>query len=174
MKEFLGRGAGNDAACFEQNDARGEEQSFSQIVRDENDGFSETPSQGAEFALQLGTRDGIERAEGLVHQQNGRIDGESTSDADALALAARKFTGAAIGKFRWVKPNQSQELANAHSGAATVPFFERGDERDVFSHSEMGKEASFLDHVTNASPQADGVPSGSGATADQNFPFRGS
>jgi len=36
-KKFLRRCVGDDAACFEQDNARRKEQGFAQIVRNEND-----------------------------------------------------------------------------------------------------------------------------------------
>jgi len=88
VKKFLRRGAGNNAAGFEQDNAGGKEQRFAQIVSDEDDSFAEAAGEGAEFALELGAGDGIKRAEGLVHEQDGRIGGEGAGDADALTLAA--------------------------------------------------------------------------------------
>jgi hypothetical protein len=85
------RGEGDKATGMEKSDARGDEESFANIVSDKNDGFIEATSEGAEFALKFGTSDGIEGAERLVHEQNGRVGGEGAGDADALALAAGKF-----------------------------------------------------------------------------------
>ena len=88
MKKNVGRAEGDEAAGFEQSDARGQEQGFTDIVSDEHDGFAETAGEGAEFALQLGAGDGVKRAEGLVHEEDGRVGGKGAGDADALALAA--------------------------------------------------------------------------------------
>jgi hypothetical protein len=68
-------------------------------VRDENDGFAETASEGAEFALKFGAGDGIKGAERLIHEEDGRVSGEGAGDTNALALAAGEFTGAAGGEF---------------------------------------------------------------------------
>ena len=87
-KKFLRRRAGDDAAGFEQDNAGGEEQGFAEIVGNEDNGFAEAAGEGAKFALEFGACDGIERAEGLVHDEDGRIGGESAGDTDALALAA--------------------------------------------------------------------------------------
>jgi len=37
----------------------------------------------------------------------------------------------------------------------------------------MWEEAGVLNDIADAAAEADGVPSGSGAAVDQNFPFRG-
>ncbi len=172
-EEFLWRSSGDDAAGLKQDDARSEEQGFAQIVGNEHDGLAEAARQCAEFALELGAGDGIERSEGLVHEENGGISGEGAGNTDALALAAGKFARAAVGKFRWIKSNQSQELPDAHGGAAAVPFLKRGDECDVFRDCEMGEKTGVLNDVTNAATKTDGVPSGSRAILDEDFPSRG-
>ncbi len=171
-KKFLRRRAGNDPAGFEQNNARGQQQSFVQIVRYENDRFAEALGQGAEFALEFGASNGVERAERFVHQENWRIGSESAGDPDALALAAGKFARAAGGKFRRIKSDESQELPDANGRAAAVPLFERGNETNIFSNRKMRKEAGVLNDVADATAEPYGVPSGSGAAVDQNFPVR--
>src|SRR6267143_1301891 len=98
--KFLRRGVSDDSAIFEKNDARGEKERFAKVVGDKDDGFAETAGEGAEFALKLGAGDGIESAERLVHEENGRIGGKGASDADALTLAAGEFVRTAIDKFQ--------------------------------------------------------------------------
>src|SRR5712692_8647655 len=125
-----------------------------QIVSDENNSFAEAPGEGAELALEFGASNGIKRAKGLIHQQNRRIGGEGASDANALTLAAGKFTRAAVGKFRWIKSNQGEEFPNAHGRVAGVPVFQSGNKGDIFCNCKMGKETSVLDDVTNSSAEA--------------------
>jgi len=126
-----------------------------QIVSDEDDGFAEAAGEGAEFALELGASNGIKRAKGLVHQQDGRIGSEGAGDADALALAAGKFAGVPVGKFSWIKSNQAEELPNAHGRAAGIPVFQSGNQGDIFCNSKMGEKTGVLNHVPNASAEAD-------------------
>jgi hypothetical protein len=105
-KKFLWRGAGYNEAGLEQDDARGKQEGFAQIVSDEDDGFAKAMGQGAKFALKFSTGDGIERAERLVHQKNRWIGSEGTRDPYTLALAARKFAGAAMRKFARIEADQ--------------------------------------------------------------------
>lgn len=107
-EKFPGRSKRYEAAGVEKTDARGEQESFANVVSDEDDGLIEAASEGAEFALKFRARDGIERAEGLVHEQDGRIGGEGAGDADALALAAGKFARAAMRKFGGVEAYDTQ------------------------------------------------------------------
>ena len=62
--------------------------------------------------MQFGAGDGIEGAEGFVHQENGRIGGESAGDADALALAAGKFAGIARGDLG-IESDELQEFVDS-------------------------------------------------------------
>src|SRR5258708_35226365 len=126
MKEFLRRGTGDDAAGFEQDNARGEKQGFAQIVSDKDDGLAEAAGQGAEFALKLSARDGIEGAERLIHQQNWRIGGKGAGNADALALASGKVAGAAASEFRaGIQTHKLKHFINAPGGAGLLPAFHR-------------------------------------------------
>src|SRR5260370_21143220 len=93
-KKFLRRCRCHNASGLKQHNACGKEQSFVQIVRDENNGLAEAAGERAEFTLQLGAGNGIERTERLVHQQDGGIGGEGAGDANALALAAGKVARA--------------------------------------------------------------------------------
>jgi len=104
-KEFLWRCRCHDTAGLQQHNARGEEQSFVQIVCDKNNGFAEAAGERAEFALKLGASDWIKRPKRLVHQQDGRVGGKGAGDSDALALATGKFARVAVGKFSWIKPH---------------------------------------------------------------------
>ena len=57
-------------------DAMAKKKCFANIVRDEDDSLIQAASQCAEFALKLSARDGIESAEGLIHEQDRRVGGQ--------------------------------------------------------------------------------------------------
>ncbi|OLE60724.1 MAG: hypothetical protein AUI36_12115 [Cyanobacteria bacterium 13_1_40CM_2_61_4] len=170
-KELLWSSAGNDAASFEQDDAGSEKQRFAEVVGDEDDGLAEAAGEIAEFTLELGTGDRVERAEGLVHEQDGRIGGEGARDADALALASGKFAGAATRKFARIEADKLEHFLDAGGGAGGVPVFQSGDEGDIFCDGEMGEEAGVLNDVTHAAAEAYGVPGGGRAALDEDFPL---
>jgi hypothetical protein len=136
-EEILGRSAGNNAASLQQNDAGSEKKGFAKIVSDKDNGLAKAAGEGAEFALKLGAGDGIECAEGLVHQENGRIGGKSAGHSDALTLAAGKFAGAAMGEFARVKPDKMEHFINASGDAGGIPLFQSGNEGDVLRDREM-------------------------------------
>jgi hypothetical protein len=131
-EEFLGGSTGDDAAGFEKNDARGEEERLAEVVSDKDDGFAEAANEAAEFALKLGAGDGIKGTERLIHEQNGRIGGEGAGHADTLALAAGEFAGPAMGKFTWVEADEAEHLLDTGGGAGRVPLFQSRNESDVF------------------------------------------
>ena len=116
-----------------QGNAVAEEKGFAEIVGDEDDSFAEAAGEGAEFALKLGAGDGIEGAEGLVHQKNRRIGGKGTSDADTLALAAGEFARAAAGKFSRIKSDEAEQLIDAGSDSAAESHFSSEGTRATFS-----------------------------------------
>src|SRR5882762_1640021 len=172
-KKVLRRGAGNDVAGLEQHDTGSEKQRFAEIVGDKDDGLPKTAGQGAEFALELGAGDGIERAEGLVHKENGRIGGERSGDSDTLTLAAGKLARAAMREFARSEADKLKHFIDARCGAGGIPTFQAGDETDVFRHGEMGEQAGILNDVTYATAEADGDPSCGRAILDENLSFGG-
>ena len=168
-REFLRRGGSDDASGFQQHDARSEEQSFADVVSDEHDGFAEAAGERAEFTLKFAARNGVERAEWLVHKKDGGIGGEGAGNADTLALTTRELARAARGKFIRIKANELQEFPDASGNSIGMPFFERGDQADVFRDGEVRKKAGFLNDVADVTAKTDGIPDGGGAAFHQNF-----
>jgi hypothetical protein len=142
-------------------------------VGDEDDGLAEAAGEGAEFTLELGAGNGIERAEGLVHQKNGRIGGQSARDADALTLAAGKFAGAATREFARIEPDELEHFFDAGGSPGSVPAFQSGNKGDVFCDGEMREKTGVLNDIPNAATEADGIPSGGRAALNEDFPIRG-
>jgi hypothetical protein len=172
-EKILRRSGGNNAASLQQDDAGSEEKRFAKIVSDKDDGFAKAAGEGAKFALKFGAGDGIECAEGLVHQQDGGIGGEGASDADALALAAGKFARAAMGELARVEANEMEHFINASRDAGGLPSFQSGNEGNVLRDGEMREEACILDDVTNAAAEVDGIPFSRGTPLDEDLALRG-
>ena len=112
-EKFLRRSESDKTSGIKEGDALAEKKGFADVVGDEDDGFVEAAGEGPEFALKFGAGDGIEGAEGFVHQENGRIGGESAGDADTLALAAGEFARTAGGKFGRIEADHAEQLINA-------------------------------------------------------------
>ena len=74
-------------AGFHERDTSAEQHSFAQVMGDEADGFPQPLLQSLEFTLQFSAGNGIEGAEGFVHEQKGRIGSQGAGYADSLALS---------------------------------------------------------------------------------------
>ena len=58
---------------------------------DEDDGLAESSLEGNKLALEFVARKRVESAKRFVHQQNLRIGGQGTGNADSLPLSAGKL-----------------------------------------------------------------------------------
>src|SRR2546428_11795992 len=86
--ELVRRPEEHDLALLQQPDRTAEQQPLAHVVRHEDDRLAETSLQREELALQLDARDGIERPERLIEQEERRIGGPRPGDADPPAPAA--------------------------------------------------------------------------------------
>jgi hypothetical protein len=107
--------------------------------------------------LHFEASEGVECAEGLVHEENGRIGGEGSGQAGTLALATRELAWIATGEGGWVEAYGGEKLVGAAEalGSGEVLGFE--DEGDVALEGEVGEEAHFLDDVADRSAKGDQV-----------------
>ncbi len=64
----------------------------------------------AQHILHLGAGEWIERAEGLVHQQDFRLGGQSARQADALALPSGELMRKAARKARRIKADGCKQF----------------------------------------------------------------
>ena len=75
-------------------DLIGQSHRFFNVVGDEHDRGAEPLVDIADFDLQLGTGDGVERSEWFVHEHHARFGGQRASQPHALLLTA--------GNLRWI------------------------------------------------------------------------
>ena len=97
------------AALAEDRDAVAHLDRLVDVVGDEDHRLADLPVQASELVLQPETRDRVERAERLVHQQYRRVGRERTRQADALALAAGQLRRIPLGVGR-VEPDELEQL----------------------------------------------------------------
>src|SRR5262249_13743048 len=146
-----------DAAAVHHHDLVREPQRLGHVVGDEEHGLAQRRPQIDELVLDPSPRQGVERAEGLVHQQQRGIGRERARQPDALALApgelGRPGGEVAVG----VEPDEAQQLAGALALRLLGPAQEPGHERNVLADREMGEEPRLLDHVADPPPQRDEV-----------------
>ena len=90
-------------------DLVGQQHGLVHIVRDHDHGAVGASHDLQQLVLQLGTRQGVESAEGLVHEQHLGLHGQGAGNAHALLHAARDFAGALL-----------RRMAEAHHGQRRI------------------------------------------------------
>ena len=101
------------------------------VVSHEDDRLGQLLLEPEQLVLQALADDGIDRAEGLVHEHQRRIDRERAGDADALALATGELRRIAIAVARRVEANQRDQLVDARADSRLVPAQQARDGGDV-------------------------------------------
>ena len=142
------------------------------VVRDEHDRLLQLRLQVEELLLEALPGDGVDGAERLVHQQDGRIPAQGPGHADALALAARELVGEPPPVLVGVEPDQVEQLPHPGVHASPIPAEEAGHRGDVVRHTPVREEPALLDHVADAPAQVDGVDLQDVRPVDQDPPAR--
>ncbi|MNF90332.1 hypothetical protein D3C84_728920 [compost metagenome] len=130
----------------QQNQVGGEEHRFFNVVCDQEHGFGCAPPDLQQQLLHLFTGEGIEGAEGLIHQQHTRVGGEGAGQADTLFLATRELPDPAV-----LKPGEVHQ--REHFPGADFAFVP-GDagqfqtEADVGQHVLPRQQGIVLEHYT--------------------------
>jgi hypothetical protein len=89
MHELRRRQTFLDDSLMQQRDLIAHQNRFPNIVRDEQNRFSQIPREPEKFAADFMPRDRIERSKGFVEKQNRRIGRERPGHADPLTLTTR-------------------------------------------------------------------------------------
>src|SRR2546427_1742053 len=171
--ELLRRPEEHDPALLHQPDRVAEQESLAHVVRHEDDRLAETPLQREELTLQLDARDGIERPERLIQQQERRSGGERPDDADPLALPARQLVWVASTEHAGIEADQGEELAHARSDALGGPPLEARHQTDVALDREVREQPDLLDDVADAAAQPGGLERVRGPSRDPDLARRG-
>ena len=124
---------------------------------DEDDGLVQLLLKPQQLVLKLGTGDGVQGAEGLVHEDDLRVHGKGTCHADALLLAAGQLGGVAVQVLVRVHAHQVHQLQRPRPGAFRVGFGQAGDDLDVLPDGHVGEQAGLLDDVAHAAPELEDV-----------------
>src|SRR5258708_3808685 len=134
-------------------------------MRTKDDRLAHPLLQCAKFFLHLRSREGIERAESLVKNQNGRIGRQSARHSHALPLSSRELAWIPRCQF-FTQPDCSEQLADASFDARLRPVLDSRHERDVALNREVWKQTAVLNDVSDASPQTDRIPLGSATSVN--------
>ena len=140
------------APLVHDDDAVGQGQGLVHVVGDEDDGLPQLLLEPLDQLLEGIARDGVERAEGLVHQDDLGVRGQRPNDAHALLLPAGELRGVALQKAL-VQPHAFHEPLRRGAPALLVPFQKAGDQRDVLVDRHVGHQADLLDHVADPAAQ---------------------
>ena len=90
--------------------------------------------QRLELPLDRAARDRVERAEGLVHQDERRVRGERARHADALPLAARELPRPPAGELRGRQAHEREQLLGARAALRRRPAEQARHRLDVLAH----------------------------------------
>ena len=139
-------GADVAGIAAQHDDAVGQQHRLLDVVGDEEDGLGGHGLLGPQlqqFAAQVLGGEHVERGEGLVHEEDFRLDDQGAGEADALPHAAGKLLG--IGGLEAVEADGVEHLQAAL--AALLGRHAAGLQRrfDVFKNREPGKEREALE-----------------------------
>jgi hypothetical protein len=126
-------------------------------VGDQDDGDAEARREGLEVVLHPAAGEGVEGAEGLVHEQERRVRGQGPRHTDPLALAAGEVRRPPPADGVGVELHQAQQLHPAVHPPRLRPAQQARHEPDVVEDGQVGKESALLDDVADAPPQRDEV-----------------
>src|SRR5438552_17120098 len=171
--ELVRRPEEHHPTLLQQPDRAAEQQPLAHVVRHEDDRLAETPLQREELALQLDARDGIERPERLIEQEERRIGGQRPRDADPLALPARQLVRVARAEHAGIETDQGEELAHARGDALGGPPLEPRYQTDLGLDREGPEQPDLLDDVAEAAAQPRGLDRVREPSGDPDLARRG-
>ena len=146
--EGLGRGDLLDDAGPEHRDPVRHHHRLVLVVGDVHHGDPEVAVDAADLVLQLLAKAAVEGAEGLVHQDQVRLEHEGARDGHALLLAARQLSGPPL-----LQAFQPYELEGAADAGAPVFWGEAAHlegEGEVVAHRHVREEGVVLEHHADA------------------------
>ena len=132
-------------AVGHEQDAVGEQDGLVDVVGDHERGLPGVADQAQHLVLQGAAGEGVERAEGLVHQEEGGLDGQGAGDADALLHAARELGRLAVGGV--AQADEVEHLVGVvlDLGAGPVLVAAADGEGDVALGGEPGEQGVGLE-----------------------------
>ena len=148
LVDVVGRADLLDLALVHDDDAVGDFQRLLLVVGDEDRGDVDLVMQRAQPFAQLFPHLRIERAEGLVEQQDARLDRERAGQRDALALAAGELARIAVGKP--VELHEIEQLLDPRADRRLVlpdrARLHAQAEGDVLEHAHVAEQRVVLEH----------------------------
>ncbi|MNM93028.1 hypothetical protein D3C81_1053890 [compost metagenome] len=128
----------------QQNQVGGEEYGFFDVVGNQEHRLGGALPDLQQQLLHLLAGEGVEGAEGFVHQQHARVGSERAGQADTLLLAARELPDAAL--FKTAKIDQCEHFPGASFAFVPGNTGQLQAEADVGQHVLPGQQRVVLEH----------------------------
>src|SRR5712692_2201574 len=125
-------------------DPIGEHDRFGDAVRHEEHGLARVTPDAQELVAHPGARDLIERTEGLVHEQEGRVEDERARDRDALLHAAGELVRMRLREC--AEADERQDLIGAAESLGPRALVQLEPELDVRADRTPRKQRGLLEH----------------------------
>jgi hypothetical protein len=113
-------------------------------VRNEHDGLPRLPPDAQELDIHELARHGVERAEGLVHQEQRRVVDERAGDGHTLAHAARQLVR--VLALEALEADQLEQRHRPHARGPSIESQHLGGQEDLGEHRPPRKEDRILEH----------------------------
>ena len=152
-EELAGRRVLDELAAAHHGDAIPELDRLVDVVRDEEHGRPLVALDAKEFVLKAIADDRVDRAERFIHEHHRRLRGESSRDADALALAAGELRWIPPSEPRWLETDEREQLLGPPCDALLRPPEQSRHGSDVVRDGLMREEPDLLDDVADAASQ---------------------
>ena len=143
---------GDQPTAGHHRDAVGQQQGLGHVVGDHDGGKPQPLVQGAVVLAQRVAGQGVERAEGLVHQHDARLGGQGAGDTHPLPLPTGQGRGEPPPHLPR-KGHQIQQLIDAGVHPRLVPAQQARGDGDVLRHRQMRKEADLLEDIADGPAQ---------------------
>ena len=114
------------------------------VVRHVEERDADLPLDRLQLDLELTPQLGVEGAEWLVEEQDGRGEHERTGERDALLLAARELVRPPLSEA--AEPDELERLRHAAALLVLRHVLEAEPESDVLLHREVREEGVALEH----------------------------
>lgn len=166
--EILRRRKFDETAVAEQSDSSRKGERFADVVSDEYDRLAEPRRKLPKLTLHLGARKRIERPEGLIHEQDGRICSKRSRHSHSLPLPARQLTGISLRISPGIEADEHEQLCHTCCGAVRIPAIEFRHQADVSRDREVRQQSCLLNDVSDSPSQPDWIPLGGRYSADDH------
>ena len=131
--------------------ALGEIDRLLHVMGDENHCLGRGAPDAQQLALHERAGLRVERAEGLVHQQNAGVDGERARDGGALLHAARQLRGIVV--LESMQPDEIDELAGARLALVARHVLALQTVKHVLQNGFPWEQREMLEHDATIGPR---------------------